>query len=363
MTSEAGAPRDDALARDPTTEDVVPEDGATDTAMPKPGLSSGRSWPRDLRLLWFVIGTVAVTVLAPVIVTGPNLLTFDLAVVYAIAALGLNVIFGLAGLLSVAQAAVMAVGAYSLVLVLNRFHVAVLLALSLACALGAITSGITGLIAIRIRSHYFILASVALAEGVVLVITNDIKLTGGSNGVGFNGQPTLFGLVPSDPAQFVLIGVPLAGLVWYLAACLRDSRLGVALHAVRSDDYLALACAIPVHRSRLWATVIGGAFGGLAGGLLALLDGYIGPQSFGLTTAVLLLLMVVFGGASSNGGTVVAAIVLTALTQGLLTATKIGDLVYGIAIVVLLVFARGGLASLASTAYRWLRRRLVKGPA
>ncbi|PRZ44323.1 amino acid/amide ABC transporter membrane protein 2 (HAAT family) [Antricoccus suffuscus] len=321
------------------------------------GLGVRRSWPHDLRLLWFVIGTVAVTVLAPVIVTGPNLLTFDLAVIYAIAAIGLNVIFGLGGLLSVAQAAVMAVGAYAVVLTLNRFHIAVLLALAIACVLGAVTSGLTGLIAIRIRSHYFILASVALAEGVVLVITNETKLTGGSNGVGFDGLPTVFGLDPSDPAQFVLIGVPLAGLVWYLAACLRESRLGVALHAVRSDDYLALASAIPASRCRLWATVIGGAFGGLAGGLLALLDGYIGPQSFGLTTAVLLLLMVVFGGASSNGGTVVAAIVLTALTQGLLTATKVGDLVYGVAIVLLLVFASGGLAGLARGAFEWGRRR------
>jgi ABC-type branched-subunit amino acid transport system permease subunit len=306
----------------------------------------------DLRLPIFVVATAVVTLVAAAVLSGPNLLTFDLAVVYAIAALGLNVIFGLGGLLSIAQAAIMAVGAHGLMLTLNHQGVGVVPALLLAAFLGAVASGITGVIAMRIRSHYFILASVALAVGVLLVITNEREVTGGSNGLGLAAFPTVFGLSPTDPHDFLILAVPVAGLVWYLASSLRDSRLGIALHAIRSDDYLALSSGMPLHRCRLWATVIGGAFGGLAGGLLALLNGYIGPQDFGLDTAVLLLLMVVFGGASSNGGTVVAALILTALTQGLLSVTTIGELVYGVAIVLLLLFARNGLSGLGVSAYR-----------
>jgi branched-chain amino acid transport system permease protein len=305
----------------------------------------------DFRLVYFIVGSALVTLVAGML-SGPNLLTFDLIVVYAIAAIGLNVIFGLGGLLSIAQAAIMAVGAYGLVLTLNHDDVGVLPALGIASVLGAIASGITGLVAMRIRSHYFILASVALAAGILLVITNQGDLTGGSNGLGLIVFPSIFGLTLSDPHDFLVLAVPVAGLVWYLASCLRDSRLGIALHAIRSDDYLALSSAIPVHRCRLWATVIGGAFAGLAGGLLALLNGYIGPQDFGLSTAVLLLLMVVFGGAASNGGTVVAAAILTALTQGLLSVTTVGELVYGVAIVVLLIFASNGLSGLAHSTYR-----------
>lgn len=307
--------------------------------------------PSDLRLVYFLAGTIVVMVIGSHL-PASNLLTFDLVVVYAIAALGLNVIFGLAGLLSIAQAAIMAVGAYCLVLVLNAQQIGVLPALTCAAFLGAVVSGITGVIAMRIRSHYFILASVALAAGILLVITNESGLTGGSNGLGLAAFPTVFGLTLSDPGDFLLLAVPLAGLVWYLASSLRDSRFGIALHAVRSDEYLAMSSGIPVHRCRLWATVVGGAFGGLAGGLIALLNGYIGPQDFDLSTAVLLLLMVVFGGASSNGGTVVAAIILTALTQGLLSVTSLGELVYGVAIVMLLIFARNGLAGLGHSAYR-----------
>jgi branched-chain amino acid transport system permease protein len=310
--------------------------------------------PSDLRLPVFVVATAVVTAVAAAVLSGTNLLTFDLAVVYAIAALGLNVIFGLGGLLSIAQAAVMAVGAYGLMLTLNHEQVGVLPALLLAAFLGAVASGITGIIAMRIRSHYFILASVALALGVLLVITNEQGTTGGSNGLGLSATPTLLGLNPTDPHDFLLLAVPVLGLVWYLASSLRDSRLGIALHAIRSDDYLALSSGVPINRCRFWATVVGGAFGGLAGGLLALLNGYIGPQDFGLDTAVLLLLMVVFGGASSNGGTVVAALILTVLTQGLLSVTTIGELVYGVAIVVLLLFARNGLSGLAVSARRHL---------
>lgn len=321
-------------------------------------MDTGRSEFGDFRLVWFAVGTVVVTVLASRVLSGPDLLTFDLAAVYAVAAIGLNVIYGLGGLLSIAQAATMAVGAYTLVLTLNHWSVGVVPALVLACVLGALSSGITGLLSIRVRSHYFILASIALAEGVVLIITNDIGLTGGSNGLGLARGATLFGLNLTNPRGFVLVGTPLAGLVWYLAASLRESRFGIALHAARSDDYLALASAIPVNRYRLWATVVGGAFGGLAGGMLALLDGYIGPQEFGVEAAVLLLLMVVFGGAASNGGTVVAAIVLTAITQRLITVTSIGDLVYGVAIIVLLIFARDGLSGLGQVIYRQARKQL-----
>lgn len=311
----------------------------------------------DLRLPLFVLGAVIVVLIAPRLLSGPSVLTFDLITVYAMAALGLNVIFGLGGLLSIAQAAVMAVGAYTLVLTLNHYSIDALAALALACVGGAIASGITGAIAIRIRSHYFILASIALAEGVVLVITNANGFTGGSNGLGLARAGAVGGLTLSDPAHFLVLSVPVLALVWYLAECLRVSRFGIALHAIRSDDYLALAAGIPVHRCRFWATVVGGAFGGLAGGMLALLNSYIGPQDFGLDTAVLLLLMVVFGGMASNGGTVLAAVVLTVLTQGLLTVTAVGDLVYGLAILVLLIFARQGLAGLGRGMLRWGRRR------
>lgn len=321
---------------------------------------SSREWniqAEDTRLPAFVCLTVVVAVVVPRIISGPNLLTFDLAVAYAIAALGLNVIFGFGGLLSVAQGAVMAVGAYALVLLLNHAgSVGVIPALALATAVGGLVSGLTGLVAIRIRSHYFILASLALSEGVLLVITNQIGLTGGSNGLGLKGTPTLLGLDLTTAHGAAYLGVALLGLVWYLASCLRSSRFGIALQAARSDDYLAMASAVAVHRNRLWATVVGGAFGGLGGGLLALLNGYIGPQDFGLDTSVLLLLMVVLGGRASNAGTVAAAIVLTAITQGLLQVTSIGDLVYGLAIVALLIFTREGLAGLGQGALGLLRR-------
>lgn len=315
----------------------------------------------DARLPAFVIITVVAAVVIPRIVSGPNLLTFDLAVAYAIAALGLNVIFGFGGLLSVAQGAVMAVGSYALALLLNHAaSVGVIPALLLAAAVGAAVSGLTGLVAIRIRSHYFILASLALAEGVLLVITNQIGLTGGSNGLGLKGSPTLAGLDLTSAHGAAYLGVALLGLVWYLASCLRSSRFGIALQAARSDDYLAMSSAVAVHRNRLWATVVGGAFGGLGGGLLALLNGYIGPQDFGLDTSVLLLLMVVLGGRASNAGTVAAAIILTAITQGLLRVTSVGDLVYGLAIVVLLIFTREGLAGLGRSAM-YLAGRAMRG--
>jgi branched-chain amino acid transport system permease protein len=117
---------------------------------------------------------------------------------------------------------------------------------------------------------------------------------------------------------------------------------------------------IATGRARFAATAIGGAFAGLAGALLVIDDAYIGPQSFDIDTAGLLLLMIVLGGPGSNAGTVLAATILTVLLQGTLTMTTIGQLIYGVAIMALIIVAPEGLAGLARSVPFGRRRRAAR---
>lgn len=306
------------------------------------------------RLIVFVVGAVACAILLPVIFSGLNLLIVNQACIYGIAALGLNVIFGMTSLLSIAQAALMGVGAYTFVLTANRgigFPATVVL----ACLGAAIVSAITGLISTRVRSHYFILITLALAETVTLVAANDLSLTGGDNGVALNTIPTIFGDSLVTPAAFAPLAIASLFLVWYLAECLRTSRFGVALRAISTDEYLAAVSGVAISRYRLAATVVGGAFAGLAGAMLAISDAFIGPQNFQLDTGILLLLMVVLAGGGSNTGTVIASAILTYLSQGLLTLAAVGELIYGVAIVVLLIAVPDGLAGVGHLIERQVR--------
>ncbi len=319
------------------------------------------------RFAAFVAGAALLVVVVQLTLAGPDLLIVDEACVYAIAALGLNVIFGMTGLLSVAQAALMGIGGYTLTLMVAR-HVGMLPALALACVAAAAVSALTGVIGGRIRSHYFILISLALAEGIILVLVNDMQLTGGTNGVALAASPTVFGLALGTPDGFAYVAVPLVFAIWYLTDCLRASRFGIALLAISTDEYLAAVAGIATNRYRVLATVVGGAYAGFAGGLLTIADSYIGPQNFGLDTGILLLLIVVLAGAGSNAGTVVAALILTYLAHGLLTLTVVGELIYGLAIVILIIVAPDGLAGLGRLARRgartaWLRLTARGQPA
>ncbi len=291
-----------------------------------------------------------------------RLQTANLACIFGIAALGLNVVFGLGGLLSIAQAAIMAVGGYVFVFFMGT-TLGVVPCIVLACLGGATVSSLTGLASARVRSHYFILLTLALAEAVILLIQNNPDLTGGSNGLPMPGDAKLFGWDFTTTNGLYFLVMPLLLASWYLADCFKRSRPGLALRALNADEYLALMSGIATGRARFAATAIGGAFAGLAGALLVIDDAYIGPQSFDMDTAALLLLMIVLGGPGSSAGTVVAATILTVLLQGTLTMTTIGQLIYGVAIIVLIIVAPEGLAGLArSLAFGW-RKPAVHSPS
>jgi branched-chain amino acid transport system permease protein len=312
----------------------------------------GRTRPRLLRLL-IVAGAVELVV--PELLSSPNLLTANLACTYAIAAIGLSIVFTLGGLVSVAQAAIMAVGGYAFILLFGD-SVGLVVGLALATLAGAAASALTGAIGARVKSHYFILVSLAIAQIVTIVITNASNVTGGANGTALKAPATFAGFQLSLPQDYFAVAVVLMFLAVYVADSLRASRSGLALRARVLDEYLTLASGISIGRYRILGTAVGGALAGLAGAMLAISDSYLGPQNFGLDIAILLLLMVVIAGTGRSGSVVIAALILTFLSQGLLTLTGAGKLIYGVGLVLLIMFAPESLGAVAGRLPHTLRR-------
>lgn len=305
--------------------------------------------PRFWRFLVLAVILQAV----PAIVSASSLLWINLACVYAVAAVGLNVIFGLGGLLSVGQAGVMAVGGYMTILIFGE-DVGLVPAVLLACVGGAAASLLIGLVGARVKTHYFVLASLAVAETIVIVINNETELTGGANGMAIKAPPVIAGFNLLDPVHFFHIASVVVLLAAYLADALRASRGGLALSAMTMNEHAAMASGVSPLGVRALATAVGGVLGALGGAMLALLSGYLGPQDFHLATAALLLLIVVVAGRGRNGSVVLAAVLLTWLSQGLLTLQSVGQLVYGMALILLLVFAPEGIYGAAE----WMRKGL-----
>lgn len=306
---------------------------------------------RRVRPLWYPLALAVVLLLVRLFVVTPSsLYLVALMAVYAIAALGLNVIFGMSGMLSLAQAAIMAVGGYTAALLVTKSGLPFAAALIIGALAAALLSVLTIFAAMRVETHYFVLVSLALAESISLVLVNQQALTGGFDGLPGIPPLTVASLDLSAPWPLAATTIAVLFVAWYVADAFRASRVGYAAVASSDDPQIAMACGISITRARVLAGAIGGLYAGVAGALFSQVLQFLGPSDFGLDKALLLLLIVVIGGFGVNAGTVAAAVVLTFLSQGLLQLREVGPLVYGVGIMVILVAAPNGIAGIAHRA-------------
>jgi branched-chain amino acid transport system permease protein len=308
-----------------------------------------------------------------------------------IGAVGLTLLVGVAGQLSLGHAAFAAIGAYVYVWATSESTdtlagagLPAVVGLVLAVGGAALVGFVFSPVASRLRGIYLGLATLGLVFVVRHLLLNLDQWTGG-----FTGRSVApfalggFSFSNKDPDYLAIAGVEFGGLhrLWYLflvltllacwlAANLRTSRTGRAWANVRDSETAAAAMGIAVARHKASAFVVSSGYAGLAGALLALAYGRLAPDVFTLTVSVDFLVMIVLGGLGSVGGAMVGALFVTALplvlTQyssslpflaspgsGGLDPATASRLLYGLAIIAVLIFLRGGLAG----AFRRLRRR------
>ncbi|MFD9006036.1 branched-chain amino acid ABC transporter permease [Streptomyces sp. NPDC059582] len=315
----------------------------------------------------------------------------------ALGAVGLTLLTGTAGQLSLGHAFFLAVGAYGYVWLAGEPGPGLppLLALVLAVCLSGVVGGLFSPVAGRVRGVYLGVATLALVFLGHHVMLNADSLTGGFNG---RSVPPLsvggFTFTATDP-QLTLLGVPfgaeerlwypalaLLGLGWFAARNLLNGRPGQALTALRDSETAAAVLGVPVARRRSAAFVVSSMYAGLAGVLLALVFRRIVPDYFGLTLSIDYLAMIVIGGLGSVAGAAAGAVFVTALPllmaryadQLPLVAapgapghavgpTEASRYLYGAAVVLVLLFAPDGLSGLARRAGALVRRRRTGPPA
>jgi branched-chain amino acid transport system permease protein len=307
---------------------------------------------------WLAAGAGAVAALyLPYTLNNYQVYVANVAMIFALLAIGLCLSLGISGQINLAQIAFFGVGAYTSAVLTTHYGVGYWLAGAAGIVAASLIALLVGVPALRVQSHYLAIVTLGLALAFLNFVSNT-DLTGRAEGMLGLPSPTFFGIDLSDKyLHYYLELVVLAGGLAFALFVVR-TRLGRRLQAMR-DDHLAAAsvgCAVPV--LRIAAFALGGVFGGLAGVLYTGLVGYIGKDTFSVSNMFLLLAMVIIGGRQSLIGSVVGAVALVIGKQALAEFSTQANLAYGLLVVLAVLFAPAGLAGVPTQVRQiWHRLR------
>jgi branched-chain amino acid transport system permease protein len=327
------------------------------------GIFKGLAGP-FYRLEGFAIGLLAVLLLLFPFTQAGN--TFWIQVtaqagLFVVAALGLNIVVGSAGLLDLGYVAFFGIGAYTAALTGNalltnvNFHIPFVLVLLVVAPLVTAFFGVLlGAPTLRLRGDYLAIVTLGFGEIVRITLNNADAITRGPNGISSIPDPAVGGWSIGEGFSFVGFAIPGNGVYYYLELFLiaitlfvmyrlNDSRIGRAWIAVREDEVAAAAMGINTTVIKLLAFAAGAFFAGMAGAVNAHLLTQVSPDSYTFSISVLILAMVVLGGIGNPPGVALGAIILTFLPEKLREFSDIRFLVFGFALVLMMRFRPEGL--------------------
>jgi branched-chain amino acid transport system permease protein len=334
--------------------------------------------PPAVRLL-VMVGVAAALVVLPFVVEPLLGRTWvriiDIALLFVLLALGLNIVVGFAGLLDLGYVAFFAVGAYVYALLGSAhfdihwpFFVLLPLGAAVACVFGVLLGAPT----LRLRGDYLAIVTLGFGEIIRVFLNNlhrPINITNGPLGItlidpirfgdfSLSQQHTIAGITFAPVHSYYYLFLTCVLLSIFVSLRLEDSRIGRAWIAIREDEVAAKSMGIHTRNVKLLAFAMGASFGGLSGGLFAAFQGFVSPESFALLDSIMILCMVVLGGMGHVPGVVLGALLLTALPEALryvgplqqawlgrivIDPSDLRMLLFGLALVLMMLFRPAGL--------------------
>ncbi len=314
---------------------------------------------RNVQTGLLALAAVLVLVIPALVHSNYYLGVLNLAMIYAIAVWGLNIVQGLAGQVSLAQGAFYAIGAYVSMLLSKRLGLDVWFALPLSAIITAAFGLALGLPSMKLGGRYLFLVTLAFSKIVHMVTLQWIPVTGGPDGVGRIPAPSIAGLSLATNARYYYILLLCLGLAVTAGLRIKNSRIGRALVGIRDNEIAAEGLGVDTRRYKIMAFILSAAYGGLAGSLYAHMWHYIAPDMFGVETSILFLAMIVVGGPGSVLGPVLGAFLVSALPEVLRFSGEYYMAMYGVALVAIVIFLPGGIAGLLAAVIGRLSRRLA----
>ena len=279
-----------------------------------------------------------------------------LVVIWTVSVTGLNIVQGLAGYPSLAQAAFYGGGAYLSTIFLHDGLPIVLAALLAVLAVTA-AGLVVGLVFARTRGQYFAIGTLFFGAVMALVFNNAIRYTGGPN-----GRPVDLGFSPETTLRLLAASMSIGFALFYV---LSRVRFGARLRSIREDEDLADHLGVPTARTKLLALVLSSVFGAWAGVLLAQYDGVIAPSQFTFGQSFLMFVAVGLGGYGRLLAPLAGSLVVIGLPQLLNVGPGISQIVVGVIFILVTLVVPGGILGGLDSVYRRLRdaARLTRGTA
>ncbi|MGH6954445.1 MAG: branched-chain amino acid ABC transporter permease [Alphaproteobacteria bacterium] len=304
-----------------------------------------QAWQR-----WGLVGVGVLAVLAPLVVPNDYVMGVIARIcLYALLALGLNIVVGFAGLLDIGYVAFFGIGSYVYALLASPhfgIHLPFFAALPIVVIATAISGVLIGTPTLRVRGDYLAMVTLGFGEIVYLLLVNldrPINITGGPSGIIGVDPPSLAGVGPQSNTEYYFLFLVFLALAVVMSARLKESRIGWAWQAIREDELAAQAMGINTTKAKLLAFVMGASFAGVGGCLLASWQHSVFPANFLFTESINILAMVILGGLGNLWGVILGAAVIVALPELLREFELYRLFTFGLLLVVLMIFRPHGL--------------------
>jgi len=300
----------------------------------------------------------------------------NLAILFTLLSLGLNIVVGFAGLLDLGYIAFYGVGAYTYALLASPqfgLHLPFWSILPLGAGVACFFGVLLGAPTLKLRGDYLAIVTLGFGEIVRIFLNNlaqPVNITNGPQGIAriepftlgsfnFSVNEKLFGLSLSGPIKYYYLLLIVLMLIILVNIRLQHSRIGRAWEAIREDEVAARAMGINTTQIKLLAFAMGASFGGVAGGMFSAMQGFISPESFVLVESVMVLAMVVLGGMGNIWGVILGALLLSFVPEilrhtvlplqkalfgrAIIEPEVIRMLLFGLALVLMMLYRPAGL--------------------
>lgn len=310
---------------------------------------------------WFLLLVLVISILLPFVIHNDYFIhVIIMAGINIMLVLSLNIISGFTGQVSLGHAAFFGIGAYTSAL-LSLNGVPVWLAMIISIPFAAVFGILIGYPVLRLKGHFFAIATLGFGEIVHLVLNNWIDLTRGPMGLSgiLKPEPILF-IDFSQKTHYYFLMLLFVLLAIYISYRMLNSKTGRALLAIRTDEIVASSMGIDVTYYKIFAFTWSAAIAGLAGAFYAHYVLFLSPETFKLATSINILLMLLIGGIGSITGSVLGGLFITVLSEYLRAYAEYQMLIYGFVIVLVVIFAPKGLVGLLGSVYTQLKRLSLK---
>ena len=270
----------------------------------------------------------------------------------AILAVGLNLISGYTGQLSLGHATFMGLGAYAATLFALKLHLPFIVSIILGACVAAFFGFVIGVPTLRLRGDYLAIATLGFGEITKNILLN-LEITGGP--MGLRGIPKVTNVYIASVALIFVI---------FSLNRIMNSRVGKSFIAIREDELAAEAMGVNTTHFKILACIIGAFYAGLAGGLYAFLFRYINPKDFGFMRSIEILCMVVLGGMGNTYGAVLGALMITVLPEFLRSVSPVVAqyrmVLYGLLLMVMMIVKPQGILSGTSLSNKSKHKRILE---